>query len=104
MTGEPRLLYFATLETQKVVVIIKNDESEEAYLDSLKCSVEDSEDLLNSSLVDTVLSSTAIWCDSLLNDYHWHFRGVSWEELIYANRCTICSFLAGKKLLSRLLL
>lgn len=73
LTGEHALLKYAIFKMQKVLASNDSMEHEEAYLNSLICSIEVSRNIRDLRLVDAILLNIFAWCSSKLEDYHLHF-------------------------------
>ncbi|KAF8027381.1 hypothetical protein BT93_E0321 [Corymbia citriodora subsp. variegata] len=72
-THEPSLLEHSILKLQRLVSAEDHDRKEEQYINILACSQQYSGVQTKLSLVEAVLCSISIWCDSRLQDYHLHF-------------------------------
>ncbi|XP_059645069.1 protein unc-13 homolog isoform X2 [Cornus florida] len=72
-TDEAALLDLAILEVQKVLSAEGTDGKEQQYMNSLICSTVCNGSEIKPSLVQAILLSMSIWCDSKLKDYHLHF-------------------------------
>lgn len=75
-TNEATLLEHAILELQKAISAEDENEKEKLYMDSLACSRKCDGAEIKLSLLEAILISLSIWCDSKLLDYHLHFSQV----------------------------
>ncbi|XP_020248404.1 uncharacterized protein LOC109825902, partial [Asparagus officinalis] len=73
LTGEHALLKYAVFKVQKILSNKDDGGSEEAYINSLICSIEVCGSSRNLKLVDSVLLNIFAWCSFQLEDYHLHF-------------------------------
>ncbi|XP_048131969.1 protein unc-13 homolog isoform X2 [Rhodamnia argentea] len=72
-THEPSLLEHSILKLQRFVSAEDHDRKKEQYIDRLECSQRYNGVETKLSLVESILCSISIWCDSRLQDYHLHF-------------------------------
>ncbi|XP_010055606.2 protein unc-13 homolog isoform X2 [Eucalyptus grandis] len=87
-THEPSLLEHSILKLQRFVSAEDHDRKEEQYINRLACSQQHNGVKTKLSLVEAVLCSISIWCDSHLQDYHLHF---SKEPGIFGRVMTLVS-------------
>ncbi|GAB4834351.1 hypothetical protein Ancab_032606 [Ancistrocladus abbreviatus] len=72
-TDEQVLLDNGIFQVQKVLAAEPCNGKERHYLDCLVCISECNGRLIQSGLVPAILFSMSIWCDKMLQDYHWHY-------------------------------
>ncbi|KAJ1702222.1 hypothetical protein LUZ63_002001 [Rhynchospora breviuscula] len=72
-TGQVLLLKYALREIENVISKSSYESNEEAYVNSILCSIEEDGHKRNLNLVDTVVFKISAWCRFQLEDYHLHF-------------------------------
>lgn len=73
------LLDYAILEVEKVLSAKVSDEKEVAYTKSLLCFTGLNECEVRLNLLQSIFRSISSWCDNKLQDYHLHFRQVTFH-------------------------